>query len=78
MKKDRKNLFIWGGFAVVLIASLIAERFVEIKPVAVIDGRLFFHAWTGFGVCVFMVLFSKILGLFLKRGEGYYKEGNDE
>jgi hypothetical protein len=78
MKKDRKRLLIWGGFAVALITSLIAEHFVEIKPVAIIDSRPFFHAWFGFGSCVIMILFAKILGLFLKRGEGYYKEGNDE
>ena len=76
-KKIQKKLAI-GLCVAVLGASLLAEKFVQIHPVAGIDGRPFFHAWFGFGVCVVLVLFSKFLGFFIKRQESYYKEKRND
>lgn len=79
MKKIKKHkMIIWGCFAVALLLSLVLEYFIEIKPVFVYDGKPLFHAWFGFGACVAMILVAKILGFFVKRGEGYYKENKHE
>jgi UPF0716 family protein affecting phage T7 exclusion len=37
-----------------------------------IDGTLGFGAWFGFLSCVALVLFAKLLGIFLKRPDSYY------
>ena len=70
----KKVLIVWGIFLTTLATSLIAERFIHVKPVLDIEGRIFFHAWFGFITCIVFVLFSKILGFFIKRHESYYKE----
>lgn len=79
MKKIKKQqLIIPGVCAFVLLLSLGAEYFIQIKPLFVYDGKPLFHAWFGFGACVVMVLAAKILGVFVKRSEGYYKENKHE
>lgn len=72
---QRRIMIAWGLFFVVLITLLVAERFIELHAAFGIDGRMFFHAWFGFVSCVVFILFAKLLGFFLKRKEGYYKEG---
>lgn len=79
MKKDKKiKLAVWCCFVFLLLASLVAEQFITFHPFFELDAKMFFHAWFGFVSCIFMVIFSKILGLFLKRSEGYYKENSHE
>ena len=82
MKKKKfrnKNIIIaWGIFMLTLAASLVAEFFIDTHAVFSVDGRMFFHAWYGLIMCTIMVLFSKILGFFIKRQEGYYKENKND
>ena len=39
-----------------------------------LDGTLFFYSWYGFATCVAMVVFAKLLGVFLKRKDSYYDD----
>lgn len=63
---------LWQGFAATLLITLIAGLFTESHPHFGIDGTPFFYAWFGFLACAAIVLFSKFLGLFLKRPDTYY------
>ena len=77
-KVKKRTILVWGIFISALLASLIAEFFIQMHPVFSLDGRRFFHAWFGLVICILMVLFSKFLGFFLKRQEGYYKENRND
>jgi hypothetical protein len=58
---------LWIVFAVVLVASVVADFFVDRH------GTSFgFNAWYGFLSCVAFVLIAKGLGLYLQRPENYY------
>ncbi len=74
-KQQNKTVRIaWIVFIAILAATLIAELFIKRNAVFALEGKMFFHAWFGFIACVVIILFSKILGFFIKRQEGYYKE----
>jgi len=66
---------LWILFSIVLIATLIAEVYY-MHPHAKFEiaNTPFFHAIFGFGSCAAIVIVSKVLGIFLKRKEDYYKE----
>ena len=75
---DKKiKIIAWVLFFMVLAATLIAESFIKINVIFSIEGRMFFYAWYGLISCTIIVLFSKILGFFIKRKEGYYKENSE-
>ncbi len=63
-------------FAILLIASLVAQFFVHIHDHFGLDGTMFFHAWYGFLACVVIVIVSKLLGKILKRHDDYYEKDN--
>ncbi|WP_413203823.1 hypothetical protein [Rhodospirillum sp. A1_3_36] len=65
----RKLWFIGLG---ILALTVIAEPFVHMHPHFGFDGWFAFNAWFGFLTCVGMVVFAKILGIFLKRKDTYY------
>ncbi len=65
-------------YGMLLLFSLVAERFITINAVAGIDGRMFFYACFGFIICVIFIIFSKLLGFFIKRHEDYYKESRND
>lgn len=69
---------LWIGFSVVLALTVLAQLFISIKGYFGVDGWLGFGAVYGFLACVLMVLFAKLLGMFLKRGEDYYQNGSDD
>ena len=64
---------LWFGFMTILAASLIAGLFVHQHEYFGIEHSFGFFAWYGFITCVGMVLFAKLLGVFLKRSENYYQ-----
>ena len=64
---------LWFGFITILAASLIAGLFVHQHEHFGIEQSFGFFAWYGFITCVGMVLFAKLLGVFLKRSENYYQ-----
>ena len=63
---------LWRGGIAVLALTLLAELLYESHPHFGVDGLFGFNAAFGFAACVAMVLFAKLLGVFLKRDEDYY------
>ena len=63
---------LWIAFAMVLAATVAAETTGNLHGHFGVDASLGFSAWFGFGACVAMILLAKLLGLFLKRPDGYY------
>ena len=68
---------LWIGFIVILVVTVIAGLFVHQHESFGIEDSFGFFAWYGFITCVAMVIFSKLLGIFLKRPEGYYVSHRD-
>jgi len=64
--------YIRRFFIISLPLLLVLELFVHHHALIGIDGSLFFNAWFGFFSCVAIVVFSKLLGVLLKRGVRYY------
>ena len=65
---------LWMAFIAVLAATVAAGFAVDMHPHFAIERVPAFFALFGFGACVAMVLFSKLLGAFLKRGDTYYDD----
>jgi hypothetical protein len=69
--------YLWVLFGLILAATLLAGLFVHQHDQFGWEDGLGFYAWYGFAACVGMVVFAKILGLFLKRPDSYYNNGED-
>ena len=67
-----KKLWIIG--IVILIATVALEFAIHPHGYFGIDGTFGFNAWFGFAACAGMVLFAKLLGIFLKRKDTYYDD----
>ena len=65
---------LWILFILVLIATLIGDFYMHPHNKFEIANLRFFNAIFGFSSCAAIVFVSKILGVFLKRKENYYKE----
>lgn len=65
---------IWIIFIVILALTVIAGLFIHFHEHFGIESSFGFYAWYGFGTCVVMVLFAKLLGIFLKRPDDYYDQ----
>lgn len=68
---------LWWVFALILVASVLAQFAVHMHPHFGMDGWFGFNAGYGFLTCVAMVLFAKVLGWVLKRSDDYYQDGGD-
>ena len=70
---------LWMLFIAILLATLVAGLFVHQHESFSIEDSFGFFAWYGFITCVGMVVFAKLLGIFLKRPEDYYddKDNNE-
>lgn len=64
---------LWIVFGVILAGIAAADFFVEHYEYFGIDSTFAFYAWFGFTTCVAMVVGAKVLGIFLKRPDDYYK-----
>jgi hypothetical protein len=62
---------LWAVLIVVLVLTLAAEPLVPHHGEGLRDS-FGFGAWYGFLSCVVLVLFSRALGLVLKRKDGFY------
>ena len=67
---------LWRVFIVVLALTVLAELAVELHPHFAVEKVFGFGAWYGFLACAALILFAKVLGVFLKRSDRYY--GEDE
>lgn len=63
---------LWMALAVVVVIPVIAQLFFPLHGWFSLDDWFGFNAVYGFLSCAAMVLFAKLLGLWLKRPEGYY------
>lgn len=68
---------LWRLFIAVLIATVVAEFFVDHEGHFGIDGSLGFNAWYGFAACAVMILGAKLIGLALKRPDTYYEDRDE-
>lgn len=64
---------LWIGFGLVLALTLLAGAPVAQHAHFGIESGFGFYAWFGFLTCVGMVVFAKVLGIFLKRPDDYYQ-----
>ncbi len=78
MFKNRQKTIAWAIFTVILLVTLSLEGLMHPHVVFGPEDTLFFNAIFGFLSCVAIVIFSKFLGIFLKRKESYYKEGGND
>ena len=65
---------LWLLFLLTLAATLAAEFFIHVHAYFGIDGWRFFNAGFGFLSCAGIIIFSKLVGVFLKRPTAYYEE----
>lgn len=68
---------LWILFGVVLALTVVAEAFVAHEPHFAVESVFGFNAWYGFLACGGMIAFAKLLGLWLKRPDTYYGDGDD-
>lgn len=69
---------LWWGGSILLAITVAAEFAFPHKGYFGIDDWFGFGAVYGFLACLAMVLFAKVLGFVLKRGEDFYSESNDD
>jgi len=66
----RKSKIIFGVVLLIFVLlEFFIERHVDFKWEMIIGNRAVF----GFVACAALVFFSKLLGLWLKKKEGYYE-----
>jgi len=65
---------LWRIFIAVLAVVVVAELPLHGESHFGIDDWFSFHAVYGFVTCVGMILFAKLLGMFLKRRDTYYDD----
>jgi hypothetical protein len=65
---------LWGVFIGVLALTVLAEFVVDLHPHFTIERVFGFGAWYGFLACAALIVFAKLLGVFLKRSDDYYRE----
>ncbi|MEK9720456.1 MAG: hypothetical protein VW339_04625 [Quisquiliibacterium sp.] len=66
---------LWRVFALALALTVIAEFLVSLHPHFDIEALPAFNALYGFGSCILMIVFAKLLALWLKRPDTYYDQG---
>jgi len=69
---------LWMFFIAILLVTVVAGIFVHQHVHFGIEDSFGFFAWYGFIACVGMVVFAKLLGIFLKRPEDYYDTGSNK
>ena len=71
--RDSSIRLLWRGFIAVLVLTVLVEFLVEHHPHFAVESLTGFGAWYGFLACAAMILFAKLLGVFLKRPDDYYE-----
>jgi len=69
---------LWVGFITILIFTILAEFVWPIHGHFEIESLTGFNALYGFGTCTAMVAFAKLLGLWLKRPDTFYRSNDSE
>ena len=63
---------LWAAFIAVLVATVIADLFIDHHAAFGIEATIGFYAWYGFLSCVALIVLSLGLGVILKRPDSYY------
>ena len=63
---------LWIIFTAILTSVVLLDALVVHHSYFGVDGTFGFGAWFGFGSCVALILFAKLLGAVLKRPDRYY------
>ena len=63
---------LWWAFAIILLATLVADYLLAERPHAGLEGTIGFGAWFGFAACLVLVAMARLLGFILKRRDDYY------
>lgn len=63
---------LWRNFIVALALVVAAELAIAVEPHFFFESVFGFGAALGFIACVGLIMFSKLLGAFLKRPDHYY------
>lgn len=63
---------LWTIFIGILVLTVLPDFLIHQHEEFGIEATFGFFAWYGFVTCVAMVLFAKLLGVFLKRKDVYY------
>lgn len=63
---------LWILFIVILAVVALLDFVIHPHAEFGIDGTPFFYSWYGLVTCVGMVVFAKLLSIFLKREDTYY------
>lgn len=66
--------WLWRGGYAVLALLVLGEFTYHAHAYFAMDGWFGFNAAYGFLTCVAMILFAKLLGVYLKRPESYYED----
>ena len=69
--------WLWGIFLGALVLVVLANFVIHKQGHFGIDGSFAFFAWFGFLACIGVIVVAKVLGVFLRREEGYYRHGLD-
>tara|TARA_Y100001933_G_scaffold197962_3_gene198670 strand:+ start:1814 stop:2200 length:387 start_codon:yes stop_codon:yes gene_type:complete len=64
---------LWWIFGAILAATVVAQFFIHVHGYFGVDEWTGFNALYGFLTCVGMVVFAKLLGIWLKRPDDYYR-----
>lgn len=67
-----RRLCMGGGLLLAVLVLL--DAVIEHHSYFDVDGTFGFYAWFGFGTSVAMIVFSKVLGIFVKRPDTYYDD----
>ena len=65
---------LWVCSIVLLVSLILVQLIFPIKGHFEVESWIGFGAWFGFIACILMILFSKILGLVVKKPEDYYEK----
>ena len=68
---------LWYGFGALLAVVVLLQVLIPVKGYFGVDGWFGFGAVYGFVACLLMVLLAKVLGVVLKRPQGYYRDPGD-
>ena len=74
IKKKENIKKLWVCAIILLVCLVLVQIILPIKGHFEAESWLGFGAWFGFVVCVLMILFSKLLGLVVKKSEDYYEK----
>ena len=71
-----RKLWYWG--AGILALTVLAQIVFHVHGHFGFDSWFGFNAVYGFVTCAGMVLFAKLLGVFVKRDDTYYEDRNHD